>query len=161
METKPIRIEAKIDAGVLFSFMLRHTYTTFSGLFTIVLGLGAFGLFFQSLSGVDDTKKIVLLIIALLFTVGNPYLLYKKAKEQAKRNPLYKDALIYTLDEEGVHLTVEDNEECLEWSRIKKWKKTGKVCILYTSKVHAILLPYKDMKDQKEAVEALIQSKVK
>ncbi len=161
METKPIRIEAKIDAGVLFSFMLRHTYTTFSGLFTIVLGLGAFGLFFQSLSGNDDTKKLILLIIALLFTVGNPYLLYKKAKEQAKRNPLYKEALLYTLDEAGIHLSLDGNEESLDWSRIKKIRKTSKVCILYTSKVHAILLPYKDMKDQKEAVEALIQSKLK
>ena len=161
METKPIRIEAKIDAGVLFSFMLRHTYTTFSGLFTIVLGLGALGLFFQSLSGTDDTKKLILLIVALLFIVGNPYLLYKKAKEQAKRNPLYKEALLYTLDDNGVHLTVDGQEECLEWSRIKAKKKTGKVCILYTSKVHAILLPYKDMKDQKDAVEALIQSKLK
>ena len=161
METKPIRIDAKIDAGVLFSFMMRHTYTTFSGLFTILLGLGAFGLFFQSLSGNNDSQKLILLIIALLFTVGNPYLLFKKAKEQAKRNPLYKEALIYTLDDEGVHLAVDGKEECLAWSGIKKWKKTGKVCILYTSKVHAILLPYKDMKDQKDAVETLIQSKLK
>jgi len=161
METKPIRIEAKIDAGVLFSFMLRHTYTTFSGLFTIVLGLGALGLFVQSLSGNNDSQKLILLIIAILFTVGNPYLLYKKAKEQAKRNPLYKEALVYTLDDAGVHLTVDEKEETLEWPRIKKWKKIGKVCILYTSKVHAILLPYKDMKDQKDAVEALIQSKLR
>lgn len=161
METKPIRIEAKIDAKVLFSFMLRHTYTSFSGILTILIGIGAFVLFYQSLSGNDDTQKLILLIIALLFTVGNPYLLYKKAKDQAKRNPLYKEKLVYTLDDVGVHLNVEDKEETLEWPRIKKWKKTGKVCILYTSKIHAILLPYKDMGEQRKAVEALIQSKVK
>ena len=160
METKPIRIEAKIDAGVLFSFMMRHTYTSLSGIFTVLIGLGAFVLLFQSLSGNNDTQKLILLIIALLFIAGNPYLLYKKAKEQAKRNPLYKEMLIYTLDDTGVHLTIDENEECLEWSRIKKWKKTGKVCILYTSKIHAILLPYEAMKDQRAEVEALIKSKL-
>ena len=161
MDTKPIRIEAKIDAGVLFSFLMRHTYTTFSGLCTIVLGLGAFGLFLQSLSGNNDSQKLILLIIAIMFTAGNPYLLYKKAKEQAARNPLYKEKLVYTLDDAGVHLQVEENEETLEWARIKRWKKTGKVCILYTSKIHAILLPYKDMGAEKDAVEALIKAKVK
>lgn len=160
METKPVRIEAKIDANVLFSFMLRHTYTSFSGLFTVLIGIGAFVLFFQSLSGNNDTQKLLLLIIAILFIAGNPYLLYKKAKEQAKRNPLYKEKLVYTLDDAGVHLTVEDKEETLEWNRIKRWKKTGKVCILYTSKIHAILLPYKDMEGKREEVEALLKAKV-
>ena len=97
---------------------------------------------------------------SLLFTVINPYLLYTRAKAQAAKNPLYKEALVYTLDDAGVHLTVNDKEEVLEWARIKKWRKTSKVCMLYTSKIHAILLPYASMKEQRKEVEALLKAKI-
>lgn len=160
MKTRPIKIDAKIDRKILFSFLLCHTYTSFSGILSIFIGVGAFALFFKSLSGNDDMQKLILLLIAVLFTMGNPCLLYQKAKEQALKNPLYKKPLFYTLDDQGIHLKVDGKKETMEWSGITKWKKTGKVCILYTSKIHAILLPYKDMNGKKDAVETLIRSKV-
>ncbi len=160
MKTRPIKIDARIDANILYSFLLRHTYTSFSGILSVLIGLGAFILFFLSLSGNDDMQKLILLLIAILFTVGNPCLLYQKAKEQVAKNPLYKHPLFYTLDDTGVHLKVDGKKESLEWGAITKWKKTGKVCILYTSKIHAVLLPYKDMAGKKDAVETLIRSKV-
>lgn len=161
METKPIKIEAKIDAKVLFSFLLRHTYTSFSGIAGLLISGTAFVFFLKSLGGDNDFQKVLLLFASLLFTVINPYLLYKKAKAQEVRNPLYKETLLYTLDDEGIHLAVNGKEEMLAWSMVRKWKKTGKVCILYTSTVHAILLPYASMNGQRDQVEKLIREKMK
>lgn len=161
METKPIKIEAKIDTKVLFSFLLRHTYTSFSGIAGLLISGTAFVFFLGSLGGDNDFQKVLLLFASLLFNVINPYLLYKKAKAQAERNPLYKETLLYTLDDEGIHLEVNGKEEMLDWSMVKKWKKTGKVYILYTSTVHAILLPYASMSGKRDQVEKLIREKMK
>lgn len=161
METKTIKIEAKIDAKVIFSFLLRHTYTSLSGIVGLLISGTAFVFFLRSLGGENDFQKVLLLVVSLLFTVINPYLLYEKAKDQAARNLLYKETLLYTLDDEGICLEVDGKEERVVWSMVKKWKKTGKVCILYTSTVHAILLPYASMNGKRDQVEKLIQEKMK
>ena len=160
METQPIKIKAKIDAQILFSFLLRHTYTSLSGIVGLIISAVAFVFFFISLNGSNDFQKVILLLAALLYTVINPYMLYMKAKAQSVTNPLYKETLVYTLDDAGVHLTVNGKEESLEWSMIEKWRKTRKVCILYTSKIHAILLPYGAMNGRREQVESLIKEKL-
>ena len=158
---KPIELKVKITGKELFSFMMKHTYSRFSGLFGLGLSLVALVLLVMSFGDGDDMKAIILLVIALLFTVVNPLMLYTRAKQQALSNPVYKETLLYTLDESSISLKVNDTEESIEWEKILKWKKTGSVCILYTTDIHAILLPFSCMGDQRKKVETLIESKVR
>lgn len=161
MEQKTIELHVRISAKELFSFMLRHTYTTVSGLFGLALSLICLLLLIAGYAKGDDFRTIVLLVLGLMFTVLNPILLYMKAKNQAVSNPAYKEELFYTLKEEGITLEVGEAQETVEWSKIRKWKRTGILHILYTTPIHAILLPISSMEGKRDEVEALLESKLK
>lgn len=158
---KKFELDIKITTKDLFSFMIHHTNTSFSGIFGLILSIGAFVLLFTGYAQGNDMGNLVLLFLGLCFTVINPVMMYKKAMEQVKNNPLYRDPLHYVLDETGVSLVKNDRTESIEWGRILKFKKTSRVFALYTTGVHAVILPTEGFKEQKEEVEAFIQSKVK
>lgn len=160
MEQKPIKLNFKIQTKDLFIFMLRHTYTSISGLFGLVLSLISFGLLFAGFAKGDDFKMLVLLVLGLMFTVINPVMIYMKAKNQALSNPIYKNELFYTLDDQGISLSVGNTKDSIEWSQVLKWNKTKGLQILYTTMVHAILLPVSAMNGQEEEVEALLREKL-
>ena len=152
MEQKPVKLHVKIGTKELFSFLLRHTYTNASGLFGLCLSLLSLVLLGMGYAKGDDFRTVVLLVLGLLFTVINPLMLYAKAKNQALTNPIYKNELLYTLDEAGVTLEVGESKETVAWKQIKKWKKTRITHILYTTKIHAILLPFSCMEGQEDQV---------
>ena len=161
MGERSFELRVKITAKELFAFMMKHTYSSASGIFGILLSVGCLVLFFAGFAGNDDTKKVILLIIGLLFTVVNPVMLYTKAKQQALKNPLYKEILVYTLDEEGISLTADGKTEAIRWESIVDYKKGFGVCLLYTSKIHSILLPFSSMGEKKDEIVTFIQAKVR
>jgi hypothetical protein len=161
MEEKTIELHVKIRTKELFSFLLHHTYTSISGLFGLAVSLISLGILATGYAKGDDFRTIVLLVLGLLFTVINPVMLFGKAKKQALTNPLYKKELVYRLDEKGITLVLEEASETVPWENIRKWKKTGKIEILYTSPIHAVLLPFASMEGKRSEVEALLQERLK
>ena len=161
MENKEIRLNVRIGAKDLFSFMAYHTYSHLSGLFGIGLSLLALVMLLSGFGGDDPVKNIILLILGLLFTVINPIMLFVKAKQQAMNNPVYKEILFYTLSDKGISLSIKNTKESIEWAQVLKFKKTKRVCILYTTEVHAILLPFSCMEGNGDKVVAFIESKVR
>lgn len=161
MEEKKYDLSIKITTKDLFSFMIHHANTTISGVFGLILSFGALILLFTGYAQGNDMGNVVLLVVGLSFTVINPVSMYYKAQQQVKNNPLYKNVLHYVLDEEGVSLVRDDRTESIEWNRILKFKKTKRVFALYTTGVHAVILPTAGFADQADEVEAFIKSKIK
>lgn len=158
---KKFELDIKITTKDLFSFMIHHSNTSFSGVCGLILSIGAFILLFTGYAQGNDMGNLVLLFLGLCFTVINPVTMYKKAMDQVKSNPLYRDELHYVLDETGVSLVKNDKTESIEWGRILKFKKTSRVFALYTTGVHAVILPTKGFEEQKDEVEAYIKTKIK
>lgn len=161
MENKEIRINVRIGTMDLLSFMLYHTYTTLSGLFGLGLSLLSLAMLIGGFAAGDTVKTIILLVLGLLFTVVNPIMLFVKAKQQAMNNPVYKEILFYTLTDKGIALTVKNSKEAIEWNQVLKCKKTRRVLMLYTTEVHAILLPFACMEEKRAQIEAFIDAKVR
>ncbi len=158
---KRYELDIKITTKDLFSFMIHHSNTSFSGIFGLILSVGALILLFTGYAQGNDMGNLVLLFLGLCFTVINPLTMYKKAMDQVKNNPMYRDELHYVLDETGVSLVKENKTESIEWNRILKFKKTKRVFALYTTGVHAVILPTEGFEGQREEVETFIKSKVK
>ncbi|MDO4554745.1 MAG: YcxB family protein [Lachnospiraceae bacterium] len=161
MDREPVELKVKIGPKELFSFLFRHTYTTPSGIFGLCVSLTAFLLLILGYAKGDDFRMIVLLVLGLLFTVINPIMLYMRAKNQALTNPVYKNELCYTLDESGITLEVGEAKETVAWDKIRRWKRTRVVHILYTTKIHAILLPFSCMKGKEKEVEGWLLAMVR
>lgn len=155
------KLKIKITQKALFSFMLHHANTSFSGIFGIGISVLALVILFGGYANVDIMSKCILLFVGLAFTVINPVMMYYKAGQQVKKNPMYQRELNYELYEEGISLVNENKREYVPWSKIVKFKKTKSVLALYTTRIHAVILPTAEFPEQKDEVEAFIRSKVR
>ena len=123
-----VEFDVKIDSGILYDYMLHHTYTSFAGVVGTTVGaliLVAFGM----------TGHVIYLIAGLVILLYQPGSLLLKAKQQALTNPAFKQPLHYKMTEEV---------------------STGRSIILYTTRINASIFPRRDLKDSlTKAVEMI------
>lgn len=143
-----LEFDVRIDAGVLYDYMLRHTYSSGAG----ILGsaIGALGVVAFFLSGYP-----LYLILGLLILLYQPAALYLRAKRQAL-NPVFKQPLHYRMGQEGVFVSQGETEQFQRWADMYKAVSTGRSLILYTSKVNACIFPRKDLGEKQADVIAAI-----
>ena len=135
-----IEFDVHINAGDLYDYMMRHTYSGFSGLFGRVMGalFVVIGVYRQYWIAV--AAGIVLLCYL-------PWSLFLKSKQQMLANPAFKEPLHYKLDDEGIHVSQNGTEEMQRWEDIRKAVSTGRSLIVYTSRTNACIFPRRDMGD--------------
>lgn len=145
-----LEFDVKIDAGVLYDYMLRHTYTGASG----ILGsaVGALGVVAFFMNGYP-----LYLIFGLVILGYLPVALYTRAKRQAL-NPVFKEPLHYQMDEEGVTVSQGETEQFQKWEDMYRAVSTGRSLILYTSRVNASIFPRKDLGEKQAEVIAMIST---
>lgn len=131
-----IEFDVKIDAGVLYDYMLHHTYTSASGL----LGTGVGALMIVAFS----MRHSVIFLIAGIVILGYlPWTLFIRSGQQMLANPAFKEPLHYRLDEEGITVSQSGTEEKQAWEQMYKAVSTGRSIIVYTSRVNASIFPKK------------------
>lgn len=145
-----------MTAKDIFRFSIHHSYCKLSGIIGLILSLGAFVTLFTSFSSLGDSNKAVLLVVGLWFTVFEPVTLWSRSRSQAKRNPAYKMPLCYTINEEGITVSQEEQSQSISWDRIVKVVKTSKQYLVYSSKIHAFVFPKESMGNQCEAFEDIV-----
>ena len=94
--------------------------------------------------------------IGLLFTVIQPLIVYRNAKKQSK---VYKEfPLEYTISERGIEVKQDDAEGSNEWDNVVKIVSTKRLVIIYTSSVHAYVIPRMVLKDSMEDFKELVKT---
>lgn len=145
-----IRFEVRLDAGDLWKFSMYHSMGGFKGVFNLAFTLAALYVLVVRWSVLTVPYRLLLVGCALLFTVWQPFLLYSKARKQAKL-PVMQQPMILTFGEEG--LRVEQNEQQVNftWEQMGRMDRVSTMIVLYMDRVHAYLLPDSVMGEQKEA----------
>ena len=85
----------------------------------------------------------------LLFTIINPVMLYFKAKKQILLNPIFKNEIVYQFNEEGIEVCQGETTAAVAWEQIFKVIVTRKLLLIYTSKIHASILPLDQIEQEK------------
>lgn len=158
---KEIKVTIQIKTMDMFRFFMKHFYSNFSGIFGIILSLGAFVLFLFGIGKREPFQLILLLILASLFTILQPAQFLLKAYQQVKLMPIYKEPIEYTLKDAGIY--VKQNEENVElpWEKVYKVKETNKAIYVYTSPVHSFIFPKEQLGEKTEPVKTLLKEKGK
>ena len=157
VEPAVYELETKITTKELYSYLMMHTYSSFSGKVCVILSILAFIMLLLGAGKGDMTKTAILGIVAALYTVINPVMLYLKAARQAKLNPAYKDSMKFGFHEKGINIAFGGNEGMIPWDKIMKGKKTKKVYALYTDPIHAFLIATKDLRKTGTEIEDYIK----
>ncbi len=153
---RQIEFDVKMRTKDLYKFLICHTYSGLHGWFGVFLSVIAIFLLVTSYDSYDDAGKMILIVIALAFTVVNPLMLLSKAKQQILTNPAYKAPLHYMLTEEGIAVSQGEESQEVAWNMLTRQRKFGGVLMVYTSKVHAFIFPLDQVGEDAQAVEQCI-----
>ena len=153
--------DVKMTKKILYDFLMTHTYRGFAGWFSIAMGL--FGLFLtvSSIGKAEWTMILVYAVFSVYFLLYQPIALYMKAAKQIKLNPMYKEAIHYEVNDEGIGSSQNDQSVMIPWSDIIKVTESKYSFLLYTGKISSFVLPRESMGMQITIVEGLIRKHVK
>lgn len=148
-----LEFDVKVNAPVLYDYMLHHTYTSASGLIGTTVGaLLVCGFFIGG--------GVIYLLIGGVILLYLPGSLWLKSKQQAALTPAFKEALHYRLDDEGITVSQNETSETTAWDAVYKAVSTKGSIIVYTSRVNAFLFPRKSVGDKKDQLIQIISTHV-
>lgn len=156
-----IEFRIKLQTKDLYRFTMRHTYVSISGVFSLLISFGCLGICLGSFQKLALSTIAVLLMVAALFTVIQPGMLYVKCMSQIKRSRDIKDALVYVLTEDGITVRQGEDEAQVKWYQIRKVVNAGRGIYVYMSPVRAFIFPREQCGEQYGQIQAMIGEMVK
>ncbi|MDD6136208.1 MAG: YcxB family protein [Lachnospiraceae bacterium] len=131
----------------LYSYIINTNYRNVSGYFSIFISVASLACAFIFWNSFATGTKIMLILIGLIFTVLNPLMLAFKAFKQLKLSPSYKKPIEYTFYDDGIKVSQGDLSDTLPWNRISALMLTKHMLAIYTSRIHAFVIPVSELGD--------------
>ncbi len=156
MDDKKIEFTVNMKTGYLFEFLYVNSYSGFRGVINYGFSLIAI---IALIFGYGDSlySMIALIVLALLFTVINPGMLWFKAARQAKLNPGFSKPITYVFSKEGITVSQGEESQDAPWEMILLAKETLKSIILFTGNNNATILPKCDINEKTDDFKALLR----
>ena len=146
-----LEFDVKVTPGVLYDYMLFHTYTSASGLIGSAVGALMVVTFFMGYG-------VLFLIGGAVILAYLPWTLFIKSRQQYLSNPAFKNPLHYQMDEKGVTVDQNGERQSQSWENMYKAVSTPRSLILYTSPVNASIFPKKDLGEKALSVTQMIST---
>ncbi len=150
-----MRFEIKLTAKDLWRFSMHHSNSGMLGVFNVIFTAAALFLLVTRWSVIGTGQRLLLVVCALIFTVWQPMLLYRKACKQA-RLPAVSQPMYLTFDPEGVHVEQNSQNADFTWEQVGRIVELKKMTIIYMDRVHAFLLPERFLSERQDAFLALL-----
>ena len=157
MEQDTISFSVQMTVKDVYRFNMYHVYHSASGLVGLLLSLLALGNLIISFDSLTDQGKTVMTIVALWFTVLEPIMVYRRAKKQVKKIKSYHKPLHYTIGEQGITVSQDEESQTMEWNRVRRIVKTRQQILIYSSRVHAFIFPKTAWQDQEQKMQSLLK----
>lgn len=144
-----MKTEFKADVTVkeMFTFLINTTYRKFTGVLWILFSIVVIVVTIYTWGDVSIPNSLLLILIALLYTVINPVMLYFKAKRQIKNNAYFIEGCTYTVDEKGIAVSMNGESESTKWDEMWKAVKYGSEVVIYVTNIRAFIIPIRCMGD--------------
>ena len=156
-----VKFQVKMSRKALFDFLLNHTYRSFGGWISVIIGIVVLIAAIVTFGDVSASTSAVYFFFAAYFLPLQPALLYFRAAKQMKLNPVYKEPLYYVLDDEGITSRQKKEKSQIGWDQIVKVTETRCSLLLYTGKRYSFILPKEDIGNQLPKVKELIKKHLK
>lgn len=142
----------------LLSYVLNTNYRNFSGILALMVSAVAIAILIFGWSSLSGTQKVLVVVLGSTFTIINPLLLALKTFRQFKLSVSYKKPLVYTFDDKGILIEREEIKQQLEWNRVIRVLMTKSMIAIYTSRLHAFVIPLSELgKEKDKIITAIVQ----
>ena len=159
-EQNKISVSIQMTTKDMFDFLYQHSYHGVMGFVNYGFSLVALMALLCGFGKGNSIATVALVILALLFTVINPFLLLQKADKQVKGTPMFQKPLQYTFDENGFTVTQDGESAQAEWSNVLLIRETKKTIALYLGAANATVLPKREIGKELNAIKEYIRTAV-
>lgn len=156
----PIEFDIKITDKDMYRFNMHHAYTGFQGIFATVIGIAVLIVACVTLGKVDTVYTLLYFLFGIIFLIYTPVSLWMRSKRQMLVSPVLKETLHYSVDEQGVHVSVGEQTADLKWDMIYKIVTTKSNLLIYSTRVNAYVIPLEQLGSRYEAVKKLAEQKL-
>lgn len=146
-----LQFQTKIKTGIIYDYMLHHTYNSPSGILGSAVGAILVVGFFRTWNFLYLAAGVVLLLYL-------PCSLYISSVKQMKNTPVFREPLSYRITEEGIEVSQGGQSQLQKWEDIYKAVSTRSSIIVYNTRVNAWIFPRKDMGDMTPKVIEMIST---
>ena len=155
-----MKAEFSVDITVkdLYKFSLNNMYRKVSGVIWILFSIAVVVVAIYTWGDVSLTNSILLILLAALYTVINPVILFFRAKSQVKKNPSFMDTLNYVIDENGITVMQGEDKASVKWIEMWKAVKYGSIVVVYVSNIRAFIFPVRCIGEQYNTLVELAKS---
>lgn len=134
----------------LYSFILNANIRNLAGILGLLMSISAIVLLVFKWDSMDSPKRVAYILIGLMFTVINPLLLAFKTFRQLKLSPSYKAPIEYNFTDEGITVSLGEQSMDIKWENICRIMKTNAMIAIFTSRVHAFVIPLSELGEDRE-----------
>lgn len=155
-----ITFDVKIEKKDLFKFLMNNTYRKLTGIIWIIFSLVVVFVTVYTWGTVEIMYSVLLIILASLYTIINPIMLYVKAAKQCKNNASFKEPLTYTIDDEGITVSQNGEEASAIWDEIWKCHKYGDQIVVYITALRAFVWPVSAIGENYDSLIEVLHEKL-
>ena len=148
-----IEFDVNMTTPVMYDYMMYHTLTGIQFWMAEAIGIMLLIMFFVN-------HNPLYILAGLIVLVYLPVERYIQAKKQVTLNPVFKETLHYTLDDDKMAVDVLDEHMEAPWDQVVKVRSTGKNLILYTNRVTATIFPKEMLGENYDKAVELIRKGV-
>ena len=146
-----------MKTSYMFDFLYWHSYHGLTGIINYAISLVGVAALIAGFGKNNTVITVMLVALALLFTVINPLSLLYKAARQVKKVPMFQKPLYYRFDANGFSISQESSSDSAKWDSVVLLRETGKSIILYMGAANALVLPKEEIGGQLEDFKALLR----
>lgn len=149
-----LTFQTKMKTGILYDYMLHHTYNSPSGMIGSTVGALLVVGFFR-------TSNFLYLAAGAVLLLYLPCSLYISSIKQMRITPAFQYPLSYRITDEGIEVSQGEVSQFQKWDDIYKAVSTRSSIVIYNTKVNAWIFPRRDMGELTSKVIEMISTHMK
>lgn len=155
-----IKIDMQLNAKDIWLFSMYHSNRGFLLIFNVLFTIVMYYYMITSWNKIDTPRKIMFVLLANMFLIIQPVMLYLKSAKQA-RSEAIRAGLSLEMNDEGIVVSSKGESIDFKWESGFRSRIVPGIIIIYVDAVRGYLLPDRYTKENKEKIVAVLKEKTR
>ena len=155
-----IKIDMQLNAKDIWLFSMYHSNRGFLLIFNVLFTVVMYYYMITSWNKIDTPRKIMFVLLANMFLIIQPAMLYLKSAKQA-RSEAIRAGLSLEMNDEGIVVSSKGESIDFKWESGFRSRIVPGIIIIYVDAVRGYLLPDRYTKENKEKIVDVLKEKTR
>ena len=156
----PIEFDITLTSKDMYRFNMYQMYSGFHGWFSVVISIVIFVMAVRTYGQVEPMYTVLYVMFGIVFLIYLPGSLYLRSKHSLAASEVLRNALHYTVGENGFAVSQGEASAELPWTQIYKLVVTKSNVLVYSSRRNAYIIPREQLGDAYGALVKLAEAKL-